>query len=244
MNQQQADIHTLAGAYALDALPPDEERFFESHLSQCAACRQEVAELRATAAVLASGAAEPAPQGLRERVLAQIDVTRQEPPILDGDVEDQISRTTRLKATLTSVAAAALIVIVGLTAVVARLNGRLDDLEARSGEVYQVLAAEDVRTVEMSTDGGNARVIVSESAGKGVFLAQGLDEAPEGKVYELWLIQDGQPAPAGLFEPDQEGATVQILAGDVSRADAVAVTIEPEGGSPQPTSDPIMVAEV
>lgn len=244
MNQQQAEIHTLAGAYALDALPPDEERFFESHLSDCATCRQEVAELRATAAALGAGAAETAPEGLRDAVLSQIDVTRQEPPVLADETGDLESRTTRLKAALTSVAAAALIVIVGLTAVVARLNGRLDDIEARSGEVYQVLAAEDVHTVEMSANGGTARVIVAESTGKGVFLAQGLEAAPEGKVYELWVIRDGEPAPAGLFRPDREGATVQILAGDVASAEAVAVTIEPEGGSPQPTSDPIMVAEV
>lgn len=243
MTLEQADIHTLAGAYALDALPPDEERFFESHLLECAACRQDVAELRATAGVLGAAAAQPAPRSLRENVLAQIDVTRQEPPLITDAAPGRQSRADRLKTVLTSVAAAALIVIFGLTAVVARLNGRIDQLEARSSEVYEVLAAEDVRTVEMGDD-GTARVILSQSTGRAVFLARGLQRAPEGMVYELWLIRDGQPSPAGLFQPDREGATVQVLAGDASSADAVAVTIEPEGGSAQPTADPILVGEV
>lgn len=244
MNGPQAEIHTLAGAYALDALPPDEERFFESHLSDCGACRQEVAELRATAAILGSAAAEPAPERLRDAVLAQIDVTRQEPPVLFENAREPVSRPDRLKAAIAAVAAVALVAVAGLAAVVAHLDGRLEDVETRSSELSRVLAAEDARTVPMSAAGGTARVVVSESIDEAAFLAHGLEDPPDGKVYELWLIRDGVPTPAGLFRPDRDGATIQILTGEVASAEAVAVTIEPEGGSPQPTSDPIMVGEV
>src|SRR5688500_12449230 len=75
-----ADVHALAGAYALDALPSDERAFFERHLAMCEACRNEVAELTETAARLGSAAAVAPPPALRDRVLAAANVTRQLPP--------------------------------------------------------------------------------------------------------------------------------------------------------------------
>lgn len=244
MNERHGEVHSLAAAYALDALPADEERFFESHLPHCSACMQEVAEFRDTAAALGSAAAEPAPAELRGKVLAQIDMTRQDPPLLPDHTLAADPPTKRLKAAVLSVAAAALIVVVGLTAVVAGLNRRLDDLEARSGEIHHVLASQDVRTVDLAAAGAVARLIVSETSGAGLFVAEGLAPLPEGMVYELWLIRASEPAPAGIFRPDGEGSAVQILTGDVRSADAVALTVEPAGGSLQPTSDPVMAAEL
>ena len=56
----RADLHTLTGAYAADALDPVERDAFERHLQECADCRQEVAELRATTARLAGASYEHA----------------------------------------------------------------------------------------------------------------------------------------------------------------------------------------
>ena len=77
-----ADIHVLTGAYACDALDPGELSAFEDHLAHCEACAQEVAELRATAAALAAAEAIEPPAALRERVMNQIVVTRQLPPLV------------------------------------------------------------------------------------------------------------------------------------------------------------------
>jgi anti-sigma factor RsiW len=77
-----ADIHVLTGAYACDALDSGELGAFEEHLTECESCAQEVAELRATAAALALAEAVEPPQGLRERVMRQVMVTRQLPPIV------------------------------------------------------------------------------------------------------------------------------------------------------------------
>src|SRR5579862_6061654 len=72
--------HTLAGAYAMDAISaPDRERF-ERHLAGCAECAQEIASLRETAALLGTAAAEPLPAGLKERIVAAAAATRQQPP--------------------------------------------------------------------------------------------------------------------------------------------------------------------
>ena len=75
------ELHTLTGAYATDALDADERAAFERHLESCASCRQEVVELRATAARLAVAASATAPAALRERVLAEASQTRQLSPL-------------------------------------------------------------------------------------------------------------------------------------------------------------------
>ena len=64
------DGHTLAGAYALDAISDRDRDRFERHLAGCAECAQEIAGLREATALLGAAAAEPLPAGLKERVLA------------------------------------------------------------------------------------------------------------------------------------------------------------------------------
>src|SRR5579859_6433301 len=77
---QIRDAHTLAGAYAMDAVSvPDRERF-EQHLAGCEDCAQEIASLREATAMLGAAAAEPVPAGLKERIMAAAAVTRQRPP--------------------------------------------------------------------------------------------------------------------------------------------------------------------
>ncbi|HEY0641398.1 MAG TPA: anti-sigma factor, partial [Pseudonocardiaceae bacterium] len=75
-----AEIHTLTGAYALDALSGTERAGFEHHLAECPACAAEVAELQATAAALGTAVAATPPPGLRAKVLAEARRTRQLPP--------------------------------------------------------------------------------------------------------------------------------------------------------------------
>jgi anti-sigma-K factor RskA len=79
-----AELHTLTGAYALDAVSDVDRAEFERHLGECVACRQEVAELRATGARLAAAAAVDPPPGLKLVVLADVARTRQLPPRVAG----------------------------------------------------------------------------------------------------------------------------------------------------------------
>ena len=75
-----SDIHALSGAYAVDAVDDVERARFERHLADCDACRQEVAELREAAALLADEVATPAPDSLRASVLSGIARVRPLPP--------------------------------------------------------------------------------------------------------------------------------------------------------------------
>ena len=66
-------------------------------------------------------------------------------------------------------------------------------------------------------------------------IVRNLEEAPSGKTYEAWVIGAGGPVKAGLFDGgDQE---IVLLERPLDTGAIVAVTLEPEGGSEQPTSD-------
>ena len=66
---------------------------------------------------------------------------------------------------------------------------------------------------------------------------------PEDKIYQVWVIEDDVPKPSGLFEPGQDPVAA-VVEHPVESDDAVEVTVEPEGGSPKPTSDPLLTADV
>jgi anti-sigma-K factor RskA len=249
------DIHTLTGAYAADALSADERRFFEAHLAECDACAQEVAELQATAAMLGAASFEPPPPSLRDAVLAEIDQVRQEPPAVPatGAPADEaaprgaMARAMRRWTTDLALPAAAVVVIavLGLSAVVANLTSRLGEVETQATQLTDVLAAADAQLVTAEGPGGSqARVVVSASRGEAVFVASGMDPAPHEHTYELWLIDDSGATPAGLFDVDERGRATRVMTGDLGSTLAIGVTVEPEGGSPQPTTDPVMVVDL
>ncbi len=88
------------------------------------------------------------------------------------------------------------------------------------------------------------RVFVNSKQGV-LLLASSLPPAPAGKIYEMWIIpKGGQPLPAGLFQSEADGTAMYLRKGavDVATTGAIAVTHEPESGSPAPTSQPIIVA--
>ena len=72
-------------------------------------------------------------------------------------------------------------------------------------------------------------------------MTEGLPAPSEGEVYEAWLLRDGVPEPAGLFE-SHHGTAAMPIEGSIEDADAVAVTVEPSGGSSATTSEPLLTA--
>lgn len=238
-----ADIHTLTGAYAVDALPEDEARFFSAHLEQCDACRQEVEELRSTAALMGTAAYEAPPASLKAAVMAEIDTVRQEAPTRVTPL--QKPRDGWYQRLLAPAAAVLVVAVLGLTAIIGQMNDRIAGLEAGALRVADVVAAGDAQTISVpGPDGATARVVYSAARGEGVFLAEGMPALSEDQVYELWLIGDSGATPAGLLQADGRGRVTHVMTGDMSQVAAIGVTVEPAGGSPQPTTDPIIVAEL
>lgn len=227
-----SEIHALSGAYAVDALDEHERALFERHLAECADCRDEVDSLRAAAASLAETTAVAPPAHLRADVLDAIGKVRPLPP-LPRQLDRADGRGRRFRGLL---AAAAAVAVVGTGVVVSQ------PWEDEPGTFDRVVAASDVDTVTVPMDGGKVTVHRSESVGRAVLEADDMPAPPKGKVYELWLQVDGAMVPAGLIET--AGEQELVLTGDASEATAAGITIEPDGGSPQPTSDPIALFDL
>lgn len=233
------DLHALVGAYAVDALDDLERRRFEDHLAECETCARETRGLREAAAHLGTAVATPPPARLRDKVLADVARVRPLPPMLaNGHGRRRGSRTPWL---FTVTVAACLMVAVAMSAVAYLAQQRADEAVAANREVVQVLAARDVQTStgQVST-GGTGTVASSRSLGKAVVAMSGLGPLPESKTYELWFMGAGDPRPAGLLRSAGEPLVVAGL----GEATQIGLTVEPAGGSPRPTTQPIFTTPV
>ncbi|MBB2924537.1 anti-sigma factor domain-containing protein [Cellulomonas cellasea] len=102
----------------------------------------------------------------------------------------------------------------------------------------ELLAEPGTEVVRAEVEGGGTAVGVL-GADEALFTATGLDDPGAGKEYQLWVIRDGVPLP-DVVMPDESGA-LRGLAEDFTPGDALAVTVEPAGGSQEPTTDPVVV---
>lgn len=224
----ETGIHELTAGYALDALDDRERRAYEKHLEGCHRCRDELAAFYEATAALALAASGPEPSpALRGRILAAV---REE----SRTVVPLAPRRRRLAPALAAVAAAAALLAVALGVRSLQLSGELD--EARAS--LAVLGHPQAREVALAS--GRGRLVVAPD-GRAVLVLDGLDPAPAGKAYELWVVERGRPAPAGLFR-GRPGADVVLVEGTVDRGDVVAVTVEDERGAERPTGEPIVAS--
>jgi anti-sigma factor RsiW len=227
------EIHALSGAYAVDALDDIERAQFERHLAECAECRAEVASLRSTAALLAETTATAPPEGLRERVLADIGTVRPLPPTVGTKAAPR--RRFRLAPLA---AAAALIAAVGTGVVVTQPWSDDTSQAPQLSAVDRVLQAEDAEEYTQTIDGSEATLVRSRSLNEAVLVTKNMAPPPDGKVYELWLDHEGVGmVPAGLMA--QGGEQQVLLEGDPATALGAGITVEPAGGSEEPTLPPV-----
>ncbi|WP_089103002.1 anti-sigma factor [Streptomyces hyaluromycini] len=245
------DLHSLAAPYALDALEPGERRRFEKHLKDCDRCADEVRALTEDAVRLAWSTAAPPPLAMRGRVLAAVRATPQEPapgrehvpnlpPHVWGAQPPPARRRQRpLFVPFATATAAAALVVASLFAVQAdRTRNQLDAERAQSREIAHVLAAPDARaTSSKDAQGRSIGAVASASEGQAVVTLSGYGALSKGRVHQLWLMRPRvQPRSLGLFEGD-----APLVATGLSKAaTSLAVTVEPAGGSAQPTSQPVV----
>lgn len=225
-DSEHQELAGLSGLYALDALDDDVREQFEEFLRTNPEAQAEVDEFRATAAALATAVAEEPPAGLRDRVLAQVAITRQDAPVIDLTV-----RRARLIRTAWVGIAAALFLVIGVGA--GLLIDRPDDAGT---ELADVLARSDVRIVPLEGTGPEgAKVVWSSAANRAVVVANDMSRLPGDQTMELWRIEGEQATKVGLFTPDENRSVRAAFEADLEGADALGVTIEPAGGSDTPT---------
>ncbi|MGH4030820.1 anti-sigma factor [Actinomycetota bacterium Odt1-20B] len=232
-------MHSLAVPYALDALTPRELRRFERHLTRCATCPEEVRELAGDTVRLARAAAAAPPPELRERVLASVRLTEQEPAEVRTPVPPSRARTRAVLVPLAATGAALILaagVLLGVR--LARADHRLDQERTTAREIAHVLAAPDATaTRERDAKGRGMNVVASPSQGQAVVSVTGLGDAPRGRVHQLWEMREGSaPRSQGLLE----GATPVVAERLGPASSSLAVTTEPAGGSKRPTTAPLV----
>ena len=233
--------------YALGVLEAEEREEIESHLArECPECRAELRKAMAlnTAFATLPDAVDP-PRRLRKRVLASAGVPQREMRIW--------------MAALALMAAGLFVIVITDQERIHRYSdqrymamGETQRVSEELGKLQSIMALLNQPETKAVTFGvgqpqpPHGRVFVHQRMGV-LLLASNLPQPPSGKTWELWVILKGDPAPkpAGLFQSDAQGNAMYMMTGPVSASTAaVAVTLEPESGSPAPTTKPVIVASL
>jgi anti-sigma-K factor RskA len=248
----------LKDAYVLDALPEEQRRDFEDYLASHPERQAEIDELGSVAGLLAFAPQEqePSPQ-LRSRVMELVESeasprrTRRE-PVFARFWEYFGARGLALGA--------AALLVVGLLSWNLLLQGQVDDLHGEvqnaQGQVQelqgQVREARDQRQLQQTPtialagswadQGANAEV-AAINKNRVILVAKNMPSVPDDQTCQIWVIKGDVPEPSGLFQPDGN-MTATPITNSIKKADTIAVTVEPAGGSEQPTSEPVLQAKL
>jgi anti-sigma-K factor RskA len=255
MNNER--FEDLKDAYVLNALPEEERRSFEEFLAAHPERQAEIDELGAVAGLLAFSPEEqePTPE-LRERIMeaveAEAEPRRERQGSVFGGLVDFVDY---IGARGVAFGAAALLLIgllswnlllqdqvEDLQGQVQNSQSQVDDLQAQVREAQ----AQQTQTIQLSgtwaNQGADAEV-ASISEDTIVLVADDLPSVPEGQTCQIWVIKGDVPEPSGLFQPGGTETAAPITT-PIKKGDTIAVTVEPAGGSEQPTTDPVLSAEL
>jgi anti-sigma-K factor RskA len=217
----EIELLELAAPYALDAVTLTDRANIETRLAAAPepithAFHCEVRTVREALATISSTTATEPLAALRARVLSAV---------LKPSHHRLGWRSTLL--------AAAAAVAIGLGSVGIGLSMR--HLPAPS-ETEQVLTAPDVRTSTVPISaGGTATIVYSRQHHAGVLVMNNLTPPAPGTVYQMWLLNDRAPTSAGTIGPTAVTPSTTAVLPDLGKSTALAFTIEPGTGSPQPT---------
>jgi anti-sigma-K factor RskA len=247
MAEERDELLALGAA---GALSPEEAAELERVLATDPQAAARYAEMVDDVTILAESVAEPPPAGMRAAVLAAIAAEPQEsadndlpaaplpPPtgLAGQSVEPThvapVVPIHRRRWWVPATAVAAAIVIIGGALIVTR------DADAPSDDTMAaVLDDEDAVTVELTGPAGNLRLVKSEEHDATVLIGDDVVAPAEPEVLQLWAIEDDQPSSMGTFRPNDDGHVEIVMEGTEPEGALYAVTIEPEGGSEQPTGD-------
>ena len=255
MRARGSGLHTLVGAYVLDAVSEADRASFERHLPTCEQCQQDVRGLREAAARLAEAAAvSPRPE-LRDQTLRAAATIRQQPPVVVSQKRPflagrrwHVSRPAGAGARpwLARVALTAAVVL-AITASVfglhlSSMQGRLGAAEQRDAAIATVLGAHDATTLTAKViTGGRATVVMSHRERALVFIASGLTRLPAAQAYELWLMSPTGATSAGMLPPARRGMSGPMVVYKLAPGEQLALTVEPATGARHPTSVPVVL---
>ncbi len=233
------DVRDLLPAYALDAVDDVERRAVERLLAADPDARRELDEYRDVVAAFAVES-DP-PPALRDAVLARVAAATVPPAgeSTGGVVVDLAAarRARRRRWTGLAAAVAAVVAVAVPTTVAVRATQEQSRLEARADAIERMLADPDATILHGDVAGGGQASVLA--AGDDMyFRASDLPDAGDDRDYQLWVVEpDGAVVSAGVLDV-QDGSTSRLVQGEPGVG--MAVTVEPAGGSEQPTTDPVV----
>ncbi|MHA7617874.1 anti-sigma factor [Cellulosimicrobium cellulans] len=233
------DVRDLLPAYALDAVDDVERRAVERLLAADPDARRELDEYRDVVAAFAVESAPP--PALRDTVLARVAAATVPAAgeSTGGVVVDLAAarRARRRRWTGLAAAVAAVVAVAVPTTVAVRATQEQSRLEARADAIERMLADPDATILHGDVAGGGQASVLA--AGDDMyFRASDLPDAGDDRDYQLWVVEpDGAVVSAGVLDV-QDGSTSRLVQGEPGIG--MAVTVEPAGGSEQPTTDPVV----
>ena len=265
MNHDQhprEDVLDLLALGAAGALSDEEYRALDELLAADPALAREYAELQTSAATLAEASSEAPPAHLRPSILDAISGVEQLPshdgveqlPRHDGTaaIDDRVASDTDVAAPapvehhrppnvvpihhrrwMVPATAAAAVVMLLVGGLIIR-----NDADAPGDQMAAVLNDDDAVTILLDGSLSGLRLIKSDRENAAVLMGSGLDQPDAGMVFQLWAIHDEQKFSMGTFMPPATGEVAIVIEGAGGDSEW-AVTVEPEGGSDQPTSAPV-----
>jgi anti-sigma-K factor RskA len=259
MDSQQ--IEELLEFYALGALDEDERKLVEAYLEQHPEARRKVRELDGVTAALPYSV-PPVDPSARPKDLLMQRIAADRPP-LPGTRVQTAPRPRRLEgmSRALSLGAAVLAILwaLVLSRQVAGLRNEIASLRqalvAQSQSIQKINAslpqpgnAELVTLPVQGTDrqpGAQGQLIADRKSRSAVLVMSNLAPLQAGRTYQVWLIQGDQPHSAGLLNVDEHGQGVLVLTSDraIGSFDALGISVEPEGGSPQPTGEIVVLSK-
>ncbi len=238
-------------AYALGALDAGDVAALEAHLQTCEACRAELAEYRAISdGLLTVLPPKPPSVALRSRLQSQL-------PSAQKTVQKTVEKNSRPRFmwSFGQLALGTALVLLVLFNIFSFLQMR--EIQRQQTTLLQqlktnqfalsMLAYPSTQAFPISGDNLSGSVLLDRERNTVALVMWHLPELSDDQTYQAWLIEpDGHRVPAGIFRPQNTSAytTQPIYAKqDVSNFTGVGVTIEPSGGSEQPTGPRLFVVD-
>ncbi len=253
-------IEELLPFYALDALTEDEKELVDAYLAEHPEAREQIRDMESAAAALPFGISSVEPPGhVKEALMARVAEdakARIAAPVMSQPPRRGLRFENLFRSLSMAAAAIAIIWAVVLNVQVARLQNEISALNeqvaAQSQSISELVQnlpqtnESDVITVSLKSTGAQSRplgqLIANPNDTSAVIVISGLPPLEPGKTYQVWLIGNA-PVSAGFLTVDENGQSVLIVTSEESIGSfkSLGISIEPEGGSAQPTADQIVV---
>jgi anti-sigma-K factor RskA len=240
MNHER--FEDLKDAYVLGALPEEEKLSFEEYLASHPERQAEIDELGAVAGLLAFSPQEqePSPE-LRSRVMEVIEAEAEPRRVRSRSTFARLGDYLGVRSLALGAAA---LLVVGLLSWNVLLQGQVQELQGQVEDARDQLQQSPTIELEGSwVDQGADAELASIHKNQIILVARDMPSVPEDRTCQIWVISDDVPKPSGLFQPDGN-MTATLITRSITKADVIAVTVEPAGGSKKPTSDPVLLAKL